>query len=147
MPILGELSRLRESNMVGFFEPSLDKKPAVRSEEAICKAIEDIMKKVQGLTVHEREGLRALLKEHSDVISVGDGDLRRTSVLRHKIDTEDAAPIHQPARRLPFHQRGLVQNMIKRMLDQGIVEPAVGAWSTPIVLAMGRTGFALIFAV
>ena len=139
--ILGELSWLRESNMVGLVEPSRDKKPAVRSEEAIGKAIEDIMKKVQGLTVSERDGLRALLKEHSDVISVGDGDLGRTSVLRRKIDTGDAAPIHQPARRLPFHQRGLVQNMIKGMLDQGIVEPAEGAWSSPIVLAKKTDGW------
>ena len=53
---------------------------------------------------------------------MGDGDLGRTSVLRHKIDTGDAAPIHSP--RLLFHQRGLVQIMIKGMLDQGIVEPA-----------------------
>ena len=137
---IGELSWLRESKVVGLVEPSLDKKPAVRSEEAICKAIEDIMKKVQGLTVSEREGLRALLKEHSDLISVGDGDLGRTSVLRHKINTGDVTPIHQTARRLPFHQRELVQNMIKGMLDQGIVEPAEGAWSSPIVLAKKKDG-------
>ena len=36
---LGELSWLRESNMLGLVEPSRDKKPAVRSEEAICKVI------------------------------------------------------------------------------------------------------------
>ena len=66
---------------------------------------------------------------------MGDGDLGRTSMLRHKIDTGDAAPIHQTVRRLPFHQRELVHNMIEGMLDQGIVEPAEGAWSSPIVLA------------
>ena len=132
---IGELSGLRDMNMVGLVEPSLDRKPAVRSKEAIGKAIEGILKKVQGLTVSELEGLRALLKEHSDVISVGDGDLGRISMLRHKIDTGDAAPIHQTARRLPFHQRELVHKMIEGMLDQGIVEPAEGAWSSPIVLA------------
>ena len=58
---LGELSWLRESNMVGLVEPSRDKKPAVRSEEAIGKAIEDIMKKVQGLTVSERYSLNKSL--------------------------------------------------------------------------------------
>ena len=66
---------------------------------------------------------------------MGDSDLGRTSVLRHKIDTGDAAPIHQTACRLPFHLRELVHNMIEGMLDQGIVEPAEGAWSSPIVLA------------
>ena len=71
---------------------------------------------------------------------MGDGDLGLTSVLRHKIDTGDAAPIHQTARRLPFHQRKLVHNMIEGMLDQGIVEPAEGAWSCPIVLAKKKDG-------
>ena len=102
---IGELSWLGKSNMVGLVEPSLDKKPAVQSEEAICKAIDEILKKVQGIMVRERKGLRALLKEHSDVISVGDGDLGRTSVLRHKIDTGNATPIHQTARRLPLSKR------------------------------------------
>ena len=106
------------------------KKPAVRSEEAICIAIENIMKKAQGLTVSEREGLRALLKEHLDVIFVGDGDLGRTSVLRHKIDTGPS--ISQPA--------GCPSIMIKDMLDQGIVEPAEGSWSTHIVLAKKKDG-------
>ena len=53
---IGELSGLRDTNMVGLVEPSLDRKPAVRSKEAICKAIEGILKKVQDLTVNEREG-------------------------------------------------------------------------------------------
>ena len=48
--------------MVGLVEPSLDKKPAVRSEDAICKAIEEILKKVQGITVSEREGKKGSIE-------------------------------------------------------------------------------------
>ena len=33
-----------------------------------------------------------------------------------------------------------MQNMIKGMLDQGIVEPAEGTWSSPIVLAKKKDG-------
>eukprot|EP00731_Ephydatia_muelleri_P003081 Em0001g3081a len=56
------------------------------------------------------------------------------------INTGDALPIHQQARRLPFHQRDMVQKMIKGMLEQGIIEPADGSWTSPIVLAKKKDG-------
>ena len=81
---------------------------------------------------------------------MGDGDLGRTSVLRHKIDTGDAAPIHQPARRLPFHQRGLVQNMIRECSIRVLWSQLKMHGRLLLYLQRnrtGRTGFALIFAV
>ena len=120
---IGKLSFLQEADTVRLVEPSLDKKPTVRSEELIRKTIDDMASKVQGLTVGEHTKFRSLLREFPDVISVGDGKLGRTRVLRHKINTGDALPIHQQARRLPFHQRDMVQKMIQGMLEQGIIEP------------------------
>ena len=38
-------------------------------------------------------------------MSVGDDDLGCTELVYHKIDTGDAQPVQQPARRLPFHQK------------------------------------------
>ena len=49
-------------------------------------------------------------------------------------------PIHQQARRLPFHQRDMVQKIILGILEQGIIEPADGSWSSPIVLAKKKDG-------
>ena len=125
-------------------EPSLDKKPTVRSEEAIRKTIDEMASKVQGLTVGENTKFKSLLREFADVISVGDGDLGRTRVLRHKINTGDALPLHQQARRLPFHQRDMVQKMIQGMLEQEIIEPADGSWSSPIVLAKKKGSASII---
>ena len=82
----------------------------------------------------EIANFKSLLQEFADVISVGDWDLGRTQVLRHKINTGDALPTHQQAHRLPFHQQDMVQEMIQGMLEQGIIEPADGSWSSPIVL-------------
>ena len=50
---IGKLSFLQEADTVRLVEPSLDKKPTVRSEEAIRKTIDDMASKVQGLTVGE----------------------------------------------------------------------------------------------
>ena len=43
-------------------------------------------------------------------------------------------------RRLPFHQRDVVQKMIQGMLQQGIIEPSGGAWASPIVLVRKKDG-------
>ena len=115
---IGKLSFLQEVDTVRLVEPSLDKKPTVRSEEAIRKTIDDMASNVQGLIVGENTKFKSLLREFADVISVGDGDLGRTQVLLHKINTGDALPIHQQARRVPFHQRDMVQKN-----DPGNVRP------------------------
>ena len=79
---IGKLSFLQEEDTVRLVEPSLDKKPTVRSEEAIRKTIDDMVSRVQGLTVGENTKFKSLLREFADVISVGGGDLGRTRVFR-----------------------------------------------------------------
>ena len=88
----------------------------------------------------DRRKLKDLFHRFSQVISVGDGDLGQTKLLKHTIKTGDAKPIHQPTRRLPYHQRGVVQRMVKDMLQQGIIEHSSGSWSSPMVLAKKQDG-------
>ena len=49
-------------------------------------------------------------------------------------------PVRQPRRRLPFHQRELVQQHVDKMLKNGIIEPSTGPWSSPIVMVKKRDG-------
>ena len=62
-------------------------------QNAIDKSISVLLSDTEGLTTGEREKLRSLLQTLGDVISVGDGDLGRKSVLHHKIDMGSALPI------------------------------------------------------
>ena len=48
--------------------------------------------------------------------------------------------VKQHPRRLPFHQKATVQMLLNDMLDQGIIEPASGPWSSPIVLVTKKDG-------
>ena len=137
---VGKMFPLQDADFVNLVEPSLDRKPVVRSQEAINKSVEQFLCNVHGLTVSEKNQLTDLLYDFSDAISVGDGDLGRTGLLRHKINVGDAPPIRQQARRLPFHQRDMVQKMIHNMLDQGIIEPSESSWASPIVLVKRRDG-------
>ena len=53
-----------------------------------------------------------------DVISLHDGDMGKTNVVKHTIN---ALPIRQQPRRLP-----------------GVIEPASSPWSSPIVVLLGK---------
>ena len=64
----------------------------------------------------------------------------RTHLVYHKIDTGDAVPIRQSARRLPYFQREEVRKTIEDMLKRGIIEPSSSAWSSPVVLVKKKDG-------
>uniref|UniRef100_A0A5S6QM40 Reverse transcriptase domain-containing protein n=1 Tax=Trichuris muris TaxID=70415 RepID=A0A5S6QM40_TRIMR len=78
-------------------------------------------------------------REYADIFADGE-NLGRTDVVQHRIDTGDAEPRRQPPRRIPFHQRKIVEQETQRMLRQGIIEPAEGPWASPIVLVRKKDG-------
>ena len=105
-------------------------------ERAIAQMTDD----PQELHQTEKTKLEALLHEFADVLSVSDDDLGRTNIVKHQIDIGDATPVHQPPRRLPFHQRETVQQHVDKMLRNGIIEPSKGPWSSPVVLVEKKDG-------
>ena len=92
------------------------------------------------LTTQESEQLRKLLIEFADVFSEGPHDLGRTDLVKHQINTEGAAPIRQPPRRLPFAKRDEAVKAVNEMHEQGIIEPAAGPWCSPVVLVKKKDG-------
>ena len=76
-----------------------------RNPDMVEKAIEQLLPDSPELKPSDKEKLRGLLYELSDVISVDGSDLGQTTLVQHEINTGDATPIRQPPRRLPFHQR------------------------------------------
>ena len=109
-------------------------------KKATDEAVQQLLSDVQGLNPSEMKQLESLLREFKDVVSVGEEDLGQTELVYHKIDTGDAPPIRQPARRLPFHQKEEVCQLLDNMLSRGIVEPSQGPWSSPIVLVKKKDG-------
>ena len=87
-----------------------------------------------------QDRVAALLWKYQDVITLNDNDLGCTQLLGHRIDTSDALPVRQPARRLPFHQQGEVRGLIDDMLSRGIIEPCCGPWASPIVSVKKKDG-------
>ena len=61
-------------------------------------------------------------------------------MVKHEIDTGDAAPIKQPCRRLPLAQRPLVEAELDKMLQADVVEASTSPWASPLVLVTKKDG-------
>ena len=110
-----------------------------RSHAREC-IIHQLVSCAQGVTQKERQQLTDLLTKFESILSDREDDLGRTHLVYHKIDTGDAVPIRQSARRLPYFQREEVRKTIEDMLKRGIIEPSSSAWSSPVVLVKKKDG-------
>jgi hypothetical protein len=67
------------------------------------------------------------------------GQISRT-LAEHTIDTGNAKPVAQPPRRVSPHNREVIREAIKKMLDAGIISPSRSPWASPVVLVPKKTG-------
>ena len=81
-----------------------------------------------------------MLHQYGDIFSAFKGDVGRTGLVKHKIDTGNARPIKQPPRRLPFAKREIEKAEVEKMLKQGIIQPSTSPWASPVVLVGKRDG-------
>ena len=44
-----------------------------------------------------------------------------------------------PCRRIPLFKRHIVESEIKKMLDQGVIEPSTSPWNSPICLVAKKS--------
>ena len=94
----------------------------------------------EGVTDNEKDELQQLLLKYSGILSQYEGDLGRTDLVYHHIVTGDHKGIKQSGRRLPFHQREEVKELLDGMLERQVIEPSQGSWSSPVVLVKKKDG-------
>ena len=89
------------------------------------------------LTTSERNNLNDLINEFDDVLSIKPG---KTDLIEHNIVTSTTKPIKLPPYRVPQAYQTMVMQEIKEMLNQGIIEPSVSEWASPIVPILKKDG-------
>ena len=89
------------------------------------------------LTTKEQNNLNDLLEEFEDVLSIKPG---KTDLIEHHIVTSTTKPIKLPPYRVPQAYQIMVRQEIQEMLNQGIIEPSVSEWASPIVPILKKDG-------
>jgi hypothetical protein len=82
-----------------------------------------------------KNGLRDLLLRYQDVFSQGEQDTGRTNLIEHQIPLKPGTrPVRQPPHRLGPEKEAEVERQVEDLQKRGLIEPADGAWSSPVVL-------------
>ena len=84
------------------------------------------------LTEEQKDKLINVLKNNLDAFAKNDNDLGRCSLIKHTIDTGDHKPIRQNAYRASPEQRKIINNLIAKMLQAGIIRPSRSEWTSPV---------------
>ena len=92
------------------------------------------------LMVDETALLRELVEEYSDIFALDSTELGTTELVTHSIDTGDSHPIRQPLRRIPFALQRTMEEMVQKMLAQGVIQNSNSSWTSPVVLIKKKDG-------
>ena len=82
----------------------------------------------------EKGTLLAFLVDHHHAFSLEDGERGETNLIQMEIETVDAYPKRQQARRLPFALQQEVSRQLRDMQSQGVIQPSKSPWASPVVL-------------
>ena len=89
----------------------------------------------ESLSDGEGSELLEFLKRNEDVFSTSLQNLGKTDLYQHRIETDpNALPVHLPFYRQAPHIRDETQKLVKKMPQDGIIEPSFSVWNSPVVL-------------
>ena len=89
---------------------------------------------------NEKCALLDFLVAHHDVFSLEEGERGETDLIEMGIDTGEAAPNRQSARRMPFAVQQEVAKQLDQMQSNGVIKPSRSPWASPVVLVRKRDG-------
>ncbi|KAL7291542.1 hypothetical protein TKK_0014798 [Trichogramma kaykai] len=92
-----------------------------------------------GFPASYQRQFKDLLSKHAHVISPTPGPLTQTNSV-HQIKLTDTTPFRLSMYRYSDKKRVEIERQVTDMLAQGIIEPCVSPYSSPIVLAKKRNG-------
>ena len=158
--VTGQPIRLKAGTTIGTFtgveeRQVEDFQPQALREAAAVKVtqetdVDEVPEHLKGLYEAAKGGceepsqsgrLARLLTGYGAVSSTGDGDIGRTTLVEHAIPLEEGTrPIRQPPHRLGPEKEAEAEKQVTELLKKGLIEPAGGAWSSPVVLVRKKDG-------
>jgi hypothetical protein len=97
------------------------------------------------LSMEQKERLNELISQNMDAFAVSMHNLGKTELHYHRIDTGNARPVAQRFYRTSPKMRKEMENHIKELLENGLIEPPPSEWRSPVVMLKkpGDAGYSL----
>ena len=88
----------------------------------------------------QRQRLDTFLSDHHQAFCLDELERGETDLLQFQIDTGDAVPKKQHARRMPFAVQQEVARQLKKMQASGVIQPSCSPWASPVVMVKKKDG-------
>lgn len=88
--------------------------------------------RMEHLSKLEKERLTDVILENQQTLLKTDEKLTATTIIKHRINTKDDAPVYTKSYRYPHHFKKDVELQIQEMLSHGIIQHSTSPYSSPI---------------
>jgi hypothetical protein len=92
------------------------------------------------LSEEEKGTAVALLERYSGCFAKTPNELGRSNLVKHKIDTGEHLPLHQPPYASAWRERDLIEEQTRTMLKNKVAVHSNSPWASPVVLVRKKDG-------
>ena len=129
--VVGTISPIQcESNDESDGQQPQEKKQSLDFDSAISNE----------LSAEEHQVVLNLLERYSACFATSTSDRGVTTIVKHRIDTGNNPPVHQPPYKSAWKERELIQAQVQEMLKDDVIEPSTSPWAAPVVLVKKKDG-------
>ena len=115
--------------------------PKAADGTAVPEHVRDLYERsVKELDGEDKPKVAALLTEYADVFATSATDIGRTKLVQHVIDTGQERPVHERVRRFPYEQSKEIEQQVKTMKEQGLIQESTSQWASNVVLVKKKEG-------
>lgn len=140
--------KIKKGDIIATFEPirhitrcdEVNNNEENLQEGSSVELVKNFEKSWKHLSAQEIKTAKKFITKYSDLFEGKDGSTGRTNIIKHRINTGNAQPIHQPPRRLPLAKRTEVEKLVSKMLEDKVIEESSSPWSAPVVLVTKKDG-------
>jgi hypothetical protein len=86
------------------------------------------------ITGSQEKKLKHLIERNMAAFQWSDDDVGRTDLLEHEIDTGNSKPIKQKQFKIPQAVQGILEEQIKDMVKNNLIEPSSSPWCSPMMI-------------
>ena len=124
---------LKSRTSMGFIQPADEIVMSVAPDENLTSTLADI-KISDRLSRDEKSEVTRLIKEYQDIFAANPKKPKQTTLLEHRIITNDALPVSHKPRRVPVAWEKDMDQQVSEMLANDIIRPSSSPWNAPVIL-------------
>ena len=136
--IPAELVELTDANEACVY--SVDSKDQAEEEHRKELLTNLLHQQLSNIPEQTRRQLVSTLEKYHNAFSLLEGERGETDLTELTIETGDASPKRQPARRVPFALRQELARQLQKMQEEGVIQPSSSPWASAVVLVRKKDG-------